>query len=104
MAHTVMAFAAEEPGQFAAQHEMDCTDRLISTCYRLIRSFEPAICDEQRSEFISQETPPKTLSDIADRVFTLGWNTNDLTCLQRAQVLNILLSVADLAARVRRLP
>jgi hypothetical protein len=95
LAHTVITFAAKEAGQFAALPELESTDRSIAACYERIRSFEQAPKGERESE-----TPVGTLRDLADRAFTLGWNTKDLTHFQQAQILDILLSVADLMARI----
>lgn len=100
MAHTVMAFAVEEPEQFTTQPGMDSTDRCISACYRRIQSLEQAIRDKQKSKCISEEAAPQTWRDIADRAFTLGWNTKNLTRLQRAQILDILFRLADLKWRL----
>ncbi len=93
-----MPFAVNETKQFAARSELESIDRLIAASYRRIRSFEQASKSERES--ISQKTPMGTLSDIADQVFALGWNTRDLTHLQQAQVLDILLTVADLMAKI----
>jgi hypothetical protein len=100
VAQKTIAITIDESEQFAAQHEGDPTDRVIFTCYRLIRSFEQTNIDEQKIGAISRETLARTLREIAGRAFTVGWNTKDLTSIQRAQILDIILSVADLAARV----
>jgi hypothetical protein len=92
-----MSFGAKRAGQFGALSELESTDRFIAACYERIRSFEQG---EGKWEFISQETLVGTLRDIADLAFALAWNAKDLTCLQRAQVLDVLLSVADLMARI----
>ena len=99
VAHTVVAFAAKKAEQFDALLETNCTDRFIAACYQRIRSLDQTRGSERERESISHEVRIGTLTDIADRVFTLGWNSKDLTHLQQAQLLDILLSIADLMVR-----
>jgi NAD/NADP transhydrogenase alpha subunit len=81
----------------AVEYEVDPIDGVISTCYRLIGSFERAIGDKQALQAISQETLARALREIANKAFTVGWNSQNLTSIQRAQILDVLLSVANLA-------
>jgi hypothetical protein len=100
VARTVMAFTVDESEGFAVRPEIDSTDRYISACYLRIQSFELAIRDKQKSRSISEETPPHMLREIADRAFALGWNTDNLTHLQRAQILDIIFRIAELTRRI----
>jgi hypothetical protein len=86
---------SEEPELFAA-HEANSSDGIISTCYGLIRSFENAISVEQKTNSIPRETFVHALTQIADKAFDLARDARDLTGIQRAQILDILLSVANL--------
>ena len=99
VAHRVMAFAAKEEEQFDALLEPNCADRFIAACYQRIRSFDKTRGSERKRESISDEVQVGALTDLADRAFTLGWNSKNLTHLQRAQLLDILLSIADLMVR-----
>ena len=94
-----MAFAAKKAKQFDALLEPNCTDGFIAACYQRIRSFDQTPGSERERESVSHEMQIGTLTDIADRAFTLGWNSKDLTHLQQAQLLDILLSIADLMFR-----
>lgn len=87
----------EESELFERHYEADSTDAVVSTCYRLIRSFERATGPEQKIKSISRETLARSLREIADRAFALAWNRRDLTGIQRAQILDILLTVASLS-------
>ena len=73
------------------------TDGFIAACYQRIRSFDQTRGSERERESVPHEIG--TLTDIADRTFTLGWNSKNLTHLQQAQLLDILLSIADLMVR-----
>jgi hypothetical protein len=84
--------AAEEPLPFTGHDEANFIDGVISTCYRLVGSFEQEIWIDQ----VAGCVPRGTLGEIADKAFALAWNTRDLTCIQQAQILDILLSVASL--------
>ena len=84
--------AAEEPQPFTEHDEASSIDGVISTCYRLVGSFE----EEIRIDQVTRCVPRGTLGEIADKAFALAWNTRDLTCIQQAQILDILLSVASL--------
>lgn len=84
--------AAEEPLPFTGHDEANFIDGVISTCYRLVGSFEQEI----RIDQVAGCVPRGTLGEIADKAFALAWNTRDLTCIQQAQILDILLSVASL--------
>jgi hypothetical protein len=84
--------ATEEPQLF----EAESIDGVISTCYRLVGSFEQEIRTDQGIRCIPRANPARTLGEIADRAFALAWNTRDLTCIQKAQILDILLSVTSL--------
>jgi hypothetical protein len=95
----VVDLAVWESDRFAARYEAGNIDWFILTCYRLIRSFEQTARDEHGIKPASRESPAWTLRDIADRAFTIGWNRTDLNSLQRAQILDIIWSVANLAAR-----
>lgn len=97
-AHRVMAFTAKEAERFDALHEPNYADHVIAACYQRIRSFEQAGGSERKRQSISYEVHVGTLTDIADRAFTLGWSSKDLTHLQQAQLLDILLSISDLVA------
>jgi len=92
-----VALAVEELERLAVEYEADPIDGVISTCYRLIGSFERAIRDKQALQAISQETLARALREIANKAFTVGWNSQNLTSIQRAQILDVLLSVANLA-------
>jgi hypothetical protein len=92
-----VALAVEELERLAVEYEVDPIDGVISTCYRLIGSFERAIRDKRALQAISPETLPRTLREIANKAFTVGWNSQNLTSIQRAQILDVLLSVANLA-------
>jgi hypothetical protein len=92
-----VALAVEELERLAVECEADPIDGVISTCYRLIGSFERAIRDKQALQAISQETLARALREIANKAFTVGWNSQNLTSIQRAQILDVLLSVANLA-------
>jgi ATP-dependent protease Clp ATPase subunit len=83
---------AEEPLPFTGHDEANFIDGVISTCYRLVGSFEQEI----RIDQVTRCVPRGTLGEIADKAFALAWNTRDLTCIQQAQILDILLSVASL--------
>ena len=96
MAQEVVALPAEELERFAAGHDADSVDWVISTCYELIRSVEQIIGDEQKIRGISREKLARTLKSIADRAFTAGWNTKDLTSIQRAQILDILFECREI--------
>jgi hypothetical protein len=82
--------AAEEPLPFTGHDEANFIDGVISTCYRLVGSFEQEI----RIDQVTRCVPRGTLGEIADKAFALAWNTRDLTCIQQAQILDILLSVS----------
>jgi hypothetical protein len=99
VAQEVVALPIEELERFAAEHDADSVDWVISSCYKLIRSVEQIIGDGQKIRGISRDKLARTLKSIADRAFTTGWNTNGLTSIQRAQILDVLLSVADLAEK-----
>lgn len=101
LAQEAVALAGDELERVVREHEANSIDRVISTCYKLIRSIEQTTRDEQKLNAISREAIARTLREIADRAFTAGWTAKDLTRIQRAQILDILLSVADLAARAR---
>ena len=88
--------ATEEPQLFTGHDEADSIDGVISTCYRLVGSFEQEIRTDQGIRCIPRANLARTLGEIADRAFALAWNTRDLTCIQQAQILDILLSVASL--------
>jgi hypothetical protein len=88
--------ATEEPQLFTGHDEADSIDGVISTCYRLVGSFEQEIRTDQGIGCIPRANLARTLGQIADRAFALAWNTRDLTCIQQAQILDILLSVASL--------
>ncbi len=98
MAHRAMVFTAKEAERFDALHEPNYADRVIAACYQRIRSFEQAGRSERKRESISYGVHVGTLTAIADRAFTLGWNSEDLTHLQQAQLLDILLTISDLVA------
>jgi hypothetical protein len=95
--HEDVVLAVEELERLAVEYEVDPIDGVISTCYRLIGSFERAIRDKRALQAISPETLPRTLRKIANKAFTVGWNSQNLTSIQRAQILDVLLSVANLA-------
>ena len=97
MPHEDVVLAVEELERLAVEYEADHIDGVISTCYRLIGSFERAIRDKQALQAISQETLARALREIANKAFTVGWNSQNLTSIQRAQILDVLLSVANLA-------
>ena len=97
MPHEDVVLAVEELERLAVEYEADHIDGVISTCYRLIGSFERAIRDKQALQAISPETLARTLREIANKAFTAGWNSQNLTAIQRAQILDVLLSVANLA-------
>ena len=92
-----IALAVEQLGRLAIEYETDPIDEVISTCYRLIGSFERAVSDKQALQATSRETLARTLGEIANKAFTVGWNSQNLTAIQRAQILDVLLSVANLA-------
>jgi hypothetical protein len=92
-----VVLAVEELERLAAEHEANPIDAVIATCYRLTGSFERAIRDKQALQAFSRETLARSLTEIAKRAFTVGWNSQNLTSIQRAQILDILLSVANLA-------
>jgi hypothetical protein len=92
-----VVLAVEELELLAAEHEADPVDGVIATCYRLVGSFERAIRDKQALQVIPRETLARSLREIANRAFTVGWNCQNLTSIQRAQILDVLLSVANLA-------
>lgn len=92
-----VVLAVEELERLAAEHEADPVDGVIATCYRLVWSFERAIRDKQALQAFSRETLARSLREIADRAFAVGWNSQSLTSIQRAQILDVLLSVANLA-------
>jgi hypothetical protein len=83
--------------RLAGEYEADPVDGVISTCYRLIGSFERAVSDKQALQAISREALSRTLREIANKAFRVGWNSQNLTSIQRAQILDVLLSVANLA-------
>jgi hypothetical protein len=70
--------AAEEPLPFTGHDEANFIDGVISTCYRLVGSFEQEI----RIDQVTRCVPRGTLGEIADKAFALAWNTRDLTCIQ----------------------
>jgi hypothetical protein len=88
--------AAEEPQPFTGHDEANSIDGVISICYRLVGSFEQEIRIDQVTRCVPRGTLARTLGEIADKAFALAWNTRDLTCIQQAQILDILLSVASL--------
>jgi hypothetical protein len=88
--------AAEEPQPFTGHDEANSIDGVISTCYRLVGSFEQEIRTDQGTRCVPRGNLARTLGEIADKAFALAWNTRDLTCIQQAQILDILLSVASL--------
>jgi len=88
--------AAEEPLPFTGHDEANFIDGVISTCYRLVGSFEQEIRTDQGVRCVPRANLARTLGEIADRAFAVAWNTRDLTCIQQAQILDILLSVASL--------
>jgi len=92
-----VALAVEQLGRLAIEYETDPVDGVISTCYRLIVSFERAVSDKQALQAISRETLARTLREIASKAFAVGWNSQNLTGIQRAQILDVLLSIANLA-------
>jgi hypothetical protein len=88
--------AAEEPQPFTEHDEASSIDGVISTCYRLVGSFEEEIRIDQVTRCVPRGNLARTLGEIADKAFALAWNTRNLTCIQQAQILDILLSVASL--------
>jgi hypothetical protein len=92
-----VALAVEQLGRLAKEYQTNPVDGVISTCYRLIGSFERAVSDKQALQAISRETLARTLREIASKAFAAGWNSQNLTGIQRAQILDVLLSVANLA-------
>jgi hypothetical protein len=95
--HEDVVLAVEELERLAVEYEADHIDGVISTCYRLIVSFERAVSDKQALQAISRETLARTLREIASKAFAVGWNSQNLTGIQRAQILDVLLSIANLA-------
>jgi hypothetical protein len=99
-ADTPIACAADESGQAAAVSPgVGYAERVITSCYRDFQWFEQDIRDNEKSKRISRETPYRMLMDIADRAFTLASDTKSLNNLQRAQILDIILRVAELMGR-----
>jgi hypothetical protein len=88
--------AAEEPQPFTRHDEANSIDGVISICYRLLGSFEQEIRIDQVTRCVPRGNLARTLGEIADKAFALAWNTRNLTCIQQAQILDILLSVASL--------
>ena len=88
--------ATEELQPFTGHDEADSIDGVISTCYRLVGLFEQEIRTDQGVRCIPRANLARTLGEIADRAFAVAWNTRDLTCIQQAQILDILLSVISL--------
>ena len=88
--------ATEELQPFTGHDEADSIDGVISTCYRLVGLFEQEIRTDQGVRCIPRANLARTLGEIADRAFAVAWNTRDLTCIQQAQILDILLSVVSL--------
>lgn len=99
VAHRAMAFAAKEAKRFDALPESNYADRVIAACYQRIRSLELAAGSGRKRESTSHGMQAGTLSDIADQAFALGWRSKDLTHLQQAQLLDILLTISDLMDR-----
>jgi hypothetical protein len=104
MANTPKVGAAEKPGRAALSPDLSCAERVISSCYTSFQSFEQDIRDKEKSKRTSQETPYRALMDIADRAFMLASETKNLDNLQRAQILDVILRVAELMGRIRRCP
>ena len=88
--------ATEELQPFTGHDEAGSIDGVISTCYRLVGLFEQEIRTDQGVRCIPRANLARTLGEIADRAFAVAWNTRDLTCIQQAQILDILLSVVSL--------
>ena len=88
--------ATEELQPFTGHDGADSIDGVISTCYRLVGLFEQEIRTDQGVRCIPRANLARTLGEIADRAFAVAWNTRDLTCIQQAQILDILLSVVSL--------
>jgi hypothetical protein len=99
LADTPIACAANQSGRAAVSRAVSYAERVITSCYRDFQRFEQDIRDKEKSKRTSQETPDEMLMDIADRVFTLASDTKSLTNLQRAQILDIILRVAELMGR-----
>ena len=88
--------AIEELQPFTGHDEADSIGGVISTCYRFVGSFEQEIRTDQGVRCIPRANLARTLGEIADRAFAVAWNAKDLTCIQQAQILDILLSVVGL--------
>jgi hypothetical protein len=96
LADTPMACAANESGGAAVSPAVSYAERVITSCYRDFQWLEQNIRDNEKSGRTSQEPLDGILMDIADRAFTLASDTKSLNNLQRAQILDIILRVAEL--------
>ena len=99
LADSPMACAADESVQAAVSPGVSYAERVITSCYRDFQWLEQDIRDGEKSKRTSQETLDGILMHIADRAFTLASDTKSLNNLQRAQILDIILRVAELMGR-----
>jgi hypothetical protein len=81
-----------------------CREHLIATCYARIEECAQRITSK---EGLSETLTPvmgRNLAEIADQATKLSLSAEDLTNLERAQLMDIVLSVAHLSSRLRRSP
>ena len=81
-----------------------CREHFVATCYAQIEECAQHLSSKDRLSERYTQVASRNLSDIADQAVNLGLSTDDLTNLERAQLMDIILSVAHLSGRLRRSP
>lgn len=79
-----------------------CREHFMLTCYGLIESFSQQLADREHWSEASTEELAHSLNQITDQAVQLGLGAQDLSNLERAQLMDILMWVADVRARLRR--
>ncbi len=81
-----------------------CREHFIAICYVQIEECAQQLVAREHLRETSARGMGGELTEITDEAARLGLSADDLTNLERAQVMDILLSAAHLSGRLRRSP
>jgi hypothetical protein len=94
--------SCDHPGCVCFEGHDFCRAHFIASCYDKLENYGHQLGNNDHWQMVSSETFVDILSEIIDRVTTLGLESTDLDSIHQAQLLDILFTAGNLLKNLRR--
>jgi hypothetical protein len=102
LSSTCYAPSCDHPGCVCFEGHDFCRAHFIASCYGKLEEYGHQLGKNDHWQMVSSETFVDSLSEIIDRVTTVGLESSDLDGIQQAQLLDILFTAGNLLKNLRR--